>query len=104
MSVSEISIEVAYAPPGRQILRRLSLPDGSSAADAIRASGLPAEFPEIDLARNRIGIYGKLVRPETKLHDRDRIEIYRPLQADPKEVRRARAARTRARRRRLVAG
>jgi putative ubiquitin-RnfH superfamily antitoxin RatB of RatAB toxin-antitoxin module len=95
MSGSGISIEVAYAPSGRQILRRLTLLEGSSVADAIRASGLPAEFPEIDLARNRIGIYGRLVRPETRLRNRDRVEIYRPLQADPKEARRARVAKKR---------
>ena len=95
MSGSGISIEVAYALPGRQILRRLSLPGGSTVADAIRASGIIGEFPEIEPTRSRIGIYGKRVHSETKLHDRDRIEIYRPLQADPKEVRRARAARMR---------
>ncbi|MGC2520919.1 MAG: RnfH family protein [Burkholderiales bacterium] len=93
MSASEISIEVAYALPGRQVLRRLSLPADSSIADAIRASRLLAEFPEIDLSRNRIGIYGRLAQPDARLRDGDRVEIYRPLQGDPKEARRNRAQR-----------
>ncbi|MGB7540657.1 MAG: RnfH family protein [Burkholderiales bacterium] len=93
MSASEISIEVAYALPGRQVLRRLSLPADSSIADAIRASRLLAEFPEIDLSRNRVGIYGRPAQPDARLRNGDRVEIYRPLQGDPKEARRKRAQR-----------
>ncbi len=89
MNSARISIEVVYAPRLRQIVRRLSLPAGSSVADALRASGLLGEFPEIESAR--VGIYGEVVRPDTRLRDRDRVEIYRPLQADPKEIRRTRA-------------
>jgi len=92
--VSELSIEVVYALPGRQVLRRVALPEGSTAGDAIRASGLPGEFPEIDPAR--AGIYGKPVPLDAILRDRDRVELYRPLRADPKEVRRARAGKKRA--------
>ena len=88
--MSELSIEVVYALPGRQVLRRVALPEGSTVGDAIRASGLLGEFSEIDPAR--VGIYGKPVSPETTLRDRDRVELYRPLRADPKEVRRTRAA------------
>jgi len=92
--VSELSIEVVYALPGRQVLRRVTLPEGSTVQDAIRASGLLEEFREID--PKRVGIHGKPVSLDAALHDRDRVELYRPLQADPKEVRRMRAARKRA--------
>jgi putative ubiquitin-RnfH superfamily antitoxin RatB of RatAB toxin-antitoxin module len=92
--MSAMQIEVVYALPGRQVLRRVSLPEGSTVEDAVRASGLPAEFPEIDPAR--VGIYGKSVPPDTILRDGDRVELYRPLKADPKEIRRARAAKKRA--------
>ena len=93
--MSELSIEVVYALPGRQVLRRVALPEGSTLADAIRASGLAGEFPEIGSAR--AGIYGKPAAADAVLRDRDRVEIYRPLRADPKEVRRTRAAKKRAR-------
>jgi putative ubiquitin-RnfH superfamily antitoxin RatB of RatAB toxin-antitoxin module len=88
--VSALAIEVVYALPGRQVLRRVALPEGSTVADAVRASGLLEEFREIDA--KRVGIYGEPVSLETTLHDRDRVELYRPLRADPKEVRRTRAA------------
>ncbi len=88
--MSELAIEVVYALPGRQVLRRVALPEGSSVEDAIRASGLLEEFREIDL--KRVGIHGKPVALVTTLRDRDRVELYRPLRADPKEVRRTRAA------------
>jgi putative ubiquitin-RnfH superfamily antitoxin RatB of RatAB toxin-antitoxin module len=90
----KIVVEVAYALPERQMLRRISLPDGSTVADAIRVSGLCAEFPEID--PTRVGIHGKPVPVTAILRDRERVEIYRPLRADPKDVRRMRAARKRA--------
>ena len=89
MSASEISIDVAYALPGRQVLRRLSLPRGSTVADALLASGLRDEYPEIDFGR--VGIYGRTAGANTLLRDRDRVEIYRPLVAEPKEIRRRRA-------------
>jgi len=92
--VSELSIEVVYALPGRQVLRRVALPGGSTVEDAIRASGLLEEFPEI--GPNPVGVHGKLAGRDTLLRDRDRVEIYRPLRADPKEIRRARAAERRA--------
>ena len=92
--MSVLWIEIVYALPGRQALRRVSLNEGSTVADALRASGLLAEFPEINALR--AGIFGKPAPRDTVLHDRDRIEIYRPLRVDPKEVRRARAAGKRA--------
>ena len=88
--MSSMQIEVVFALPERQILRRVSLPAGSTVEDAVRASGFAREFPEID--PKRVGIYGKSVSEGTILRDRDRVELYRPLRADPKEVRRARAA------------
>ena len=92
--MSALSIEVVYALPGRQVLRRVALPEGSTVEDAIRASGLPGEFPEIDPAH--VGIHGKPVSLDATLRDRDRVELYRPLRADPKDVRRARAGKKRA--------
>ena len=64
---------------------------GSTVAQAIDASGVLAKFPEIDLTQNKVGIFGKLTKLDSALRDRDRVEIYRPLIADPKEVRRKRA-------------
>lgn len=87
-----IHVEVVYALPERQEIASLNLPAGSTAGQAIEASGLLAKFPEIDLTRNKLGIYAKLAKPDTALRDRDRVEIYRPLIADPKEVRKQRAA------------
>jgi putative ubiquitin-RnfH superfamily antitoxin RatB of RatAB toxin-antitoxin module len=76
------------------VLRRILLPDGSTVEDAIRVSGLRAVFPEMDTTS--VGIHGEPVPVNTILRDRDRVEIYRPLRADPKEVRRTRAAKKRA--------
>jgi hypothetical protein len=87
-----IQVEVAYARPERQELIRLTLPAGSTIVQAIEASGLPQRYPEIDLAKTKVGIFGKLSRMDTALRERDRVEIYRPLIADPKEVRKQRAA------------
>lgn len=86
-----LSIEIAYALPQRQELVQLKLPAGSTVQQAIDASGLKQKYPEIDLAKNKVGIFGKLTKLEALLRDRDRVEIYRPLIADPKEVRKKRA-------------
>lgn len=91
MSAATIRIDVVYARTELQVLRRVMLPEGSTVADAIEASGLAREFTEID--PTRVGIYGKPVEADAKLRDRDRVEIYRTLQTDPKEVRRQRAKR-----------
>jgi uncharacterized protein len=87
----QINIEVVYALPEEQILLRKSVPAGTTVADAIQASGVLVKHPEIDLAKNKLGIFGKLTKADAVLRDKDRIEIYRPLIADPKEVRRKRA-------------
>ncbi|WP_435626557.1 RnfH family protein [Candidatus Ferrigenium straubiae] len=86
-----INIEVVYALPDEQILFRQQLPEGATVAEAVRLCGIFEKYPEIDLAGNKLGIFGKLAKADTVLRDRDRIEIYRPLIADPKEVRRKRA-------------
>jgi putative ubiquitin-RnfH superfamily antitoxin RatB of RatAB toxin-antitoxin module len=87
-----IQIEVTYARPERQDVIRLKLPEGSTIGQAIEASGLLQRYPDLDLARVKVGIYGKLSKLDTMLRERDRVEIYRPLIADPKEVRKQRAA------------
>ena len=94
MSPPEITVEIVYALPDRQVLRRILLPGGSTVEDAIRVSGLRAAFPEMDTTH--VGIHGEPVPATTILRARDRVEIYRPLRADPKEVRRTRAAKKRA--------
>lgn len=89
---SEILIEVAYALPQQQVIIPVKIAEGSTATQAVEASGILQKFPEIDLGQNKLGIFGKLIKPDTVLRERDRVEIYRPLIADPKEVRRQRAA------------
>jgi putative ubiquitin-RnfH superfamily antitoxin RatB of RatAB toxin-antitoxin module len=94
VSPHKIAVEIVYALSDRQVLRRILLPDGSTVEDAIRVSGLRAVFPEMDTTR--VGIHGEPVPVNTILRDRDRVEIYRPLQVDPKDVRRVRAGKKRA--------
>lgn len=86
-----INIEVVYALPHEQILLKLQMPQHTTVAEAIRLSGVMEKYPGIALDRNKLGIYGKLTRADAVLRDKDRIEVYRPLLADPKEVRRKRA-------------
>src|SRR5688500_12626382 len=74
-----IDIEVVYALPEKQVVQRINLPDGTTAEQAVKMSGILRQFPEIDLLQNKLGIYGKLIKPATILRDRDRVEIYRPL-------------------------
>ena len=81
-------VGVAYADKFKQTWLKLDVPDGSSAQDAILRSGLLGQFPEIDLARNQIGIFGRIVPLDTKLADGNRVEIYRPIIADPETVER----------------
>jgi putative ubiquitin-RnfH superfamily antitoxin RatB of RatAB toxin-antitoxin module len=87
-----IRVEVTYAKAERQDVIPLTLPAGATLQQAIEASGLLAKYPEIDLAKGKFGIYSKLARLDSALRDQDRVEIYRPLIADPKEVRKQRAA------------
>lgn len=87
-----IPVEVAYALPERQALLPLMVPEGMTARGAIELSGVLELFPEIDLQVSKVGIFGRLCPLERQLAPGDRIEIYRPLIADPKEVRRRLAA------------
>lgn len=87
-----INVQVVYALPERQDLVSIRLSAGATLQSAIEASGLLRKYPEIDLARGRFGIHARISSPDTVLRDRDRVEIYRPLIADPKEVRRRAAA------------
>jgi len=86
-----LGVEVVYARPERQRVIAVKVAAGTSVADAVRQSGILHEFPEIDLARAKLGIFSRRVAAEATVHDGDRIEIYRPLIADPKSVRRERA-------------
>ncbi|ATE60407.1 RnfH family protein [Thauera sinica] len=87
-----IRVEVVYALPQRQELVQLQLEEGATAREAVEASGLLQKYPDIELdGHNKLGIFARLTRPDTVLRDRDRVEIYRPLIADPKAVRRKRA-------------
>ena len=86
-------VEVAYATPVRQEVLEVSVRPGATVEQVIRASGMLARFPEIDLTLQRVGIFGETARLQDAVRDGDRVEIYRPLVADPKEVRRKRAAR-----------
>ncbi|MGB5210905.1 MAG: RnfH family protein [Gammaproteobacteria bacterium] len=87
-----IKVEVAYATPEAQSIIALEVPAGATAEEAARLSGIEEQFPEIQLGKNRLGIFGRLVKPAQPLANGDRVEIYRPLLADPKVVRRELAA------------
>jgi hypothetical protein len=85
-------IEIAYATPQRQVILEREVEPGSNARAAVRFSGIEQHFPEIDLNGCDLGVFGKAIADDYELNEGDRIEIYRPLIADPKEVRRQRAA------------
>jgi putative ubiquitin-RnfH superfamily antitoxin RatB of RatAB toxin-antitoxin module len=91
MAAESLRVTLCYATPTREILRELALAPGATIGQAIAASGLLAELPEIDLATCPVGIYGKKKPLDTVLREHDRIELYRPLVADPKDSRRRRA-------------
>ena len=88
----EFMVEIAYALPHQQLIVPVRACYGMTAEQAIQASGILMKFPEIDLNVNQIGIFGKLSKLDAPLRHLDRVEIYRPLIADPKEVRKQRAA------------
>jgi uncharacterized protein len=86
-----VTVEVAYALPGQQLILPVSVEPGTSLRQAIERSGILGRFPEIDLQRQKIGVFGQVRNPEAPVADGDRIEIYRSLVADPREARRRRA-------------
>jgi hypothetical protein len=92
MTEAMVDIEVAYAAPEQQIIVALKMPEGATVEHAINASGLLNQFPEIDAADIKAGIFGSLCKLDQQLRQADRVEIYRPLIHDPKEARRQRAA------------
>ncbi|HDG1677688.1 TPA: RnfH family protein [Kluyvera ascorbata] len=87
----KIAVEVAYALPQKQYLQRVTLDEGATIEQVIQASGLLTLRDDIDLAKNKVGIYSRPAKLDDVVHDGDRVEIYRPLIADPKELRRQRA-------------
>jgi len=90
-------IEVAYALPEEQVLLTLDVEQGTTVEQAVKLSGILEQFSEIDLSKNKLGIFGKIAKADQVLRDKDRVEIYRPLIADPKESRRRRAEKKEAR-------
>ena len=85
-------VEVAYALPDKQSLVSLEVEKGTTLKEAIEASGILDSFEQIDLTKDRVGIFSKFATLDTVLREKDRVEIYRPLIADPKQVRKERAA------------
>ncbi len=92
ITAGSINVEVAYALPEKQIIRAVNVDVGTTAGAAIVQSGIMMDFPELELEDAKIGVFGKATKMTTVLNEGDRVEIYRPLIADPKEVRRQRAA------------
>lgn len=90
----EIKVEVVYALPEKQYLLKVRLPQGSTVEQAITASGILELRTDIDLAKNKVGVFSRPVKLTDTVNDGDRVEIYRPLIADPKELRRQRAEKT----------
>lgn len=88
----KIMVEVAYAEPDTQVIIPLMVGKGANIEDVIKQSGVLETYSSIDLAVNKVGIFGKLSKLDKVLQEKDRVEIYRKLIADPKEVRKQRAA------------
>jgi putative ubiquitin-RnfH superfamily antitoxin RatB of RatAB toxin-antitoxin module len=95
---NKIPVEVAYALPDRQEIIMLEVLPGTTAREAAEQSGMDRQFPELDVSSADLGIFGKVVKGDQRLRAGDRVEIYRKLIADPKEVRKQRAAKARERR------
>jgi len=83
-------VTVAFALPGRQEVIGVDVPEGATAAQAIAAAPLTERFPGVDLASLEVGVWGVRASRDTVLREGDRVELYRPLEADPKEMRRRR--------------
>jgi len=87
-----MKIEVVYALPNEQTVKQLELAEGATAMDAVNKSGILEQYPEIKALELKLGIFSKICEPDYALSDGERVEIYRPLAADPKEIRKRRAA------------
>ncbi len=83
-----MQIGVAYAEPDQQVWIKLEIPQGSTLLEAVHRSGILNRFPQLDLKRQKVGIFGKLVKLDTPLREGDRVEIYRPITVDPAKVKR----------------
>jgi len=81
-----MKVGIAYALPKRQTWLTVEVPDGATIREAIDSSGILAQFPDIDLERQKVGVFGKVSALDTKLEEGDRVEIYRALTADPKTI------------------
>lgn len=99
-----ISVEVAYALPHKQSIVEIGVPVGTTALAAAQLSGIADKFDGVDLENAKFGIFGQLVAPQQVLREGDRVEIYRPLIADPKDVRKARAERAKEKRQQEKSG
>ena len=89
-------VEVAYALENKQTLLELKVSEGTTLKQAVELSGIIDIYPQIDLTKDKTGIFGKIAKLDTVLREKDRVEIYRPLIADPKQVRKERAAKGKA--------
>jgi len=83
-----MNVGVAYADRFKQIWLKLDVPEGSTVLEAIERSGLLQQFPEIDLRKHKVGVFGKLTKLDARLEEGTRVEIYRPITADPETVER----------------
>lgn len=92
MTETKIRVEVAYGRLDEQVILEVEAESGLTVGEAVERSGILQRFPEIDLAQNKLGVFGKVTKLDAKLNPGDRVEIYRPLIADPKEQRKKRAA------------
>ena len=93
-----ITVEVAYALPEKQAILEVQVAEGTTVLEAAQQSGITNKFEGIDLENAKFGIFGHVVAPKQVLKPGERVEIYRPLKADPKEVRKERAQRAKERR------
>lgn len=89
-------IEIAYALEKKQTLLSLDVEEGTTLKQAIELSNILTAYPQIDLSKDKTGIFGKIAKLDTVLREKDRVEIYRPLIADPKQIRKERAAQGKA--------
>ena len=90
-TANHITVEVSYAMPDEQVILTVEVPENTVVEEAIKRSGILEHFPQIDITTDKCGIFGKMCKLTATLHNKDRIEIYRKLIADPKESRRQQA-------------
>lgn len=90
-TLKHVDVEIAFATPDEQVVIDVTLPEGASVAEALRASAIAERFPDFDFGTASVGVWGRVVARDARVRDGDRIEVYRPLQRDPREARRQRA-------------